>query len=284
MIIFPNCKINLGLSVRDKRKDGYHNLETVFYPVKLHDVLEIISEGSADNPAAGHESPLLTITGFDVVGNANDNLCVKAYHLLKTDFPKLPRTRMHLHKAIPMGAGLGGGSADAAFTLRLLNEKFQLKLTNDKLIDYALRLGSDCPFFILNKPCFASGRGELMEEINLDLSAYKIVLVNCGIHVNTGAAFARLARGENTDDVAPSGKLKTIMQQPVETWKDVLYNDFETPVFKQFPVISQVKQQLYESGALYAAMTGSGSTVFGIFQNDRISLPEFPKEYMVIGV
>jgi len=181
MLSFPNCKINLGLHILGKRDDGFHNLETVFYPVPFKDALELIPSTNT-----GIE---FTATGLAVDGNAADNLCAKAYHLLKKDFPEIPTIKIHLHKAIPLGAGLGGGSADAAFMLKLLNEKFKLNLSTDQLINYALQLGSDCPFFIINKPCLATGRGEMLEEIAVDLSAYKIVLINPGIHINTGWAF-----------------------------------------------------------------------------------------------
>lgn len=191
MIVFPNCKINLGLSIIGKRNDGYHNVETIFYPVSVKDILEITTLTSNELLARDRENHHIqfSTSGLPVEGAQNDNLCIKAYHLLKTDFSELPALKMHLHKVIPMGAGLGGGSSDGAFTLRLLNEKFHLNLTTRQLIDYAIKLGSDCPFFIINKPCFATSRGEIMETITLDLSKYSFMLVNPGIHINTGWAF-----------------------------------------------------------------------------------------------
>jgi 4-diphosphocytidyl-2-C-methyl-D-erythritol kinase len=252
MLVFPNCKINLGLHIVGKREDGFHNLETVFYPVPFKDALEIIPFTNTDIE--------FTATGLAVDGNAADNLCVKAYHLLKQDFPEVPSVKIHLHKAIPLGAGLGGGSADAAFMLKLLNEKFHLNLSTDQLINYALQLGSDCPFFIINKPCFATGRGEVLEETTLELSAYKIVLINPRIHVNTGWAFS------NITPALPIKSIKEIIQQPIYTWKDELKNDFETAVFTAHPAIKAIKETLYAQGAIYAAMSGSGSTVFGIFE------------------
>lgn len=252
MLLFPNCKINLGLRILNKREDGFHNLETVFYPISINDALEII-------PAAGIDLHF-SQTGLTVDGNEADNICVKAYHLLKKDFPQLPGIKMHLHKAIPMGAGLGGGSADGAFLLQLLNTKFQLQLTQQQLINYALQLGSDCPFFIINKPCFATGRGEIMEPIALDLSAYKIAIINPGIHVNTGWAFSQLT------PAVPAKSILQIIAQPIQTWKDELKNDFEESVFAAHPSIQSIKKILYSNGALYAAMSGSGSTVFGIFE------------------
>ncbi|MFZ1454383.1 MAG: 4-(cytidine 5'-diphospho)-2-C-methyl-D-erythritol kinase, partial [Ferruginibacter sp.] len=204
MVSFPNCKINLGLHILGKREDGFHNLETLFYPVPFKEALELIpSLNSAIE---------FTATGLAVDGNTSDNLCVKAYHLLKKDYPEIPAVKIHLHKAIPLGAGLGGGSADAAFMLKLLNEKFKLQLSTDQLINYALQLGSDCPFFIINKPCYATGRGEVLEETTLDLSAYKIVLINPGIHINTGWAFS------NITPALPVKSIKEIIQQPINSW------------------------------------------------------------------
>ncbi len=260
MLFFPNCKINLGLHILNKREDGFHNIETVFYPLNIKDALEVI-------PHSG-EQLQFTQTGLTVAGSEADNICVKAYHLLKKDFPQLPAVQMHLHKIIPMGAGLGGGSADGAFTLQLLNTKFHLNLSKEQLIDYALQLGSDCPFFIANKPCYATSRGEILQPVILDLSAYKIAVVNPGIHINTGWAFSQLT---------PATSLKSIQQiitQPIQSWKDELLNDFEIPVFKAHPEIKAIKESLYSSGAVYAAMSGSGSTVFGIFKSPT-SLQQF---------
>lgn len=264
MIVFPNCKINLGLHILGKRADGFHNLETVFYPVAVKDALELMP---ATNSTTDVE---FTGTGLSVDGNTTDNLCVKAYHLLQKDFPQLPAVKIHLHKAIPMGAGLGGGSADASSMLKLLNERFHLNLSTDQLISYALQLGSDCPFFIINKPCFATGRGELLEEIKLDLSVYKMVLINPGIHVNTGWAFS------NITPALPKRSIKEIVQQPVDTWKAELANDFEKPVFAAYPEVKAIKDSLYDQGAVYASMSGSGSTVYGIFH--REAAPVLPKD------
>ena len=255
MVVFPNCKINLGLHIVSKRQDGFHNIETVFYPINVKDALEIIPSHNTS------EAIIFTSSGLIVDGNTSDNICIKAYHLLKKDFPQLPNIKMHLHKAIPMGAGLGGGSADGAFTLTLLNQKFNLNLSTDQLIDYALQLGSDCPFFIINQSCYATGRGELLEKINIDLSKYKIVIVNPGIHVNTGWAFSQLT------PALPEISIKEIITLPVSQWKSSLQNDFEKPVFEKYPVIKEIKEEFYLLGAVYAAMSGSGSTVYGIFEN-----------------
>lgn len=251
MIVFPNCKINLGLNILRKRDDGFHDLETVFFPVPFTDALEVITNNNRETE--------FTATGLEIAGTAADNLCMKAYQLLKKDFPHLAVVKVHLHKVIPSGAGLGGGSADAAFMLKLLNDKFKLNLSTLQLLNYSLQLGSDCPFFIINKPCFATGRGEILEEIPLDLSPYKIVLVNPRIHVNTGWAFSQ------TRPQLPERSIKEIASKPIVSWKDELKNDFEAVVSAAYPKIKEIKEDLYRQGALYASMSGSGSTVFGIF-------------------
>lgn len=271
MVVFPNCKINLGLRILDKRPDGFHNLSTVFYPVPLKESLEIIRSETTDRQVQ------FSLSGNAIEGPEESNLCIKAYHLLKKDFPALPAIKMHLHKAIPSGAGLGGGSADGAFTLALLNQKFQLHLTQQQLIDYALQLGSDCPFFILNQPCIASGRGELMQPVALSLSGYHLVLVNPGIHINTGWAFTELKKYQ---PVQMEEGLDTIVTKPVNEWKGLLMNDFEQPVFAHHPEIKAIKEKLYNHGAVYAAMSGSGSTVFGVFNKTFDSI-DFPEHYFM---
>lgn len=252
MIAFPNCKINLGLNILQKREDGFHNLETCFVPLDLHDALEIL-------PAKG--TTQLRITGI-ATGIPEDNLCLKAYNLLKKDYQDLPEITMRLHKAIPLGAGLGGGSADAAFTLKVLIDKFNLSISKKKLYEYALQLGSDCPFFLLNKTSLATGRGEVLEQINMPFAEYKIVLVNPGIHISTAEAF------KNIKPAIPGKRIKKIVLQPVETWKADLKNDFEKYAFEKYPEIKKIKEALYKCGALYAAMSGSGSTVFGLFKKE----------------
>jgi 4-diphosphocytidyl-2-C-methyl-D-erythritol kinase len=249
VVQFPNCKINLGLHIIGKRADGFHNIETVFYPVGLKDILEIVVSNQFE----------FSSTGIAIPGDASNNLCIKAYQLLKKDFPDLPGVKMHLHKHIPMGAGLGGGSADGAFTLQLLNEKFRLNLSQEQLINYAAVLGSDCPFFILNKPVFATGRGEFLEPIALDLSNYIFVLVHPGIHVNTKWAF------EQIQPKTPTKSIQEIIQLPIEEWKLHLINDFEVPIMQAHPEIASIKNALYDDGAIYASMSGSGSSVFGIY-------------------
>lgn len=268
MIRFPNGKINLGLHVTSKREDGYHNIETCFYPVALKDALEIIPSGEMH----------FECSGFKVEGTVENNLCLKAYYLLHRDFPEITPLKIHLHKAIPMGAGLGGGSSNGAFMLKMINEKFRLQLADDVLIKYALQLGSDCPFFILNKPCFATSRGEVLQPLHVDLSMYKMVLINPGIHVSTARAFSTLK------PKLPAQPLPYIIQQPVAAWKDALGNDFEDSIFKLRPAIKEIKQELYSQGAIYASMTGSGSTVYGFFERDTKPKLSFPGHYTVINL
>lgn len=267
MVVFPNCKINLGLHIVSRRNDGFHDLETVFYPVGWYDALELIHSGNTPEYSA-------SFSGIPIPGSATDNICYKAWALLKKDFPDLPAVEMHLHKNIPAGAGLGGGSADGAFMLHLLNRKFNLQINEEELVRYSLQLGSDCPFFIINKPCYATGRGERLSPIVLDLSAYDIIIVNPGVHINTGWAFSQLT------PAVPGISIAAIIQQPVETWKTTLANDFEEPVFNTYPAIKKLKALLYEHGAVYASMTGSGSTVFGLFRKNLRPHLSFPENYL----
>ena len=269
MIVFPNCKINLGLHILQKRADGFHDLETVFYPIPLQDALEIVQDSSYANGIQ------FTSSGLVVDARPEDNICVKAYKLLEKDHPGLPAVKMHLHKVIPTGAGLGGGSSDGAFALKLLNTKFSLGLNENDLIDYALQLGSDCPFFIKNQSCFATGRGERMETITLHLAAYKIILVNPRIHIPTKEAFSRIIPNNERRSI------RDIVGEPVEQWKDILKNDFEDSVFNLHPEIGQIKHKLYLEGAVYASMTGSGSSVYGLFKKDAQPKFNFPSGYFV---
>lgn len=272
MIAFPNCKINLGLHILQKRADGFHDLETVFYPLPLRDALEIIQNNSTEN------SIVFSASGLLVDSKPEDNICVKAYHLLKKDFPELPSIKMHLHKTIPSGAGLGGGSADGAFVLLLLAKKFNLALTEAQLLSYALQLGSDCPFFIINKPAFATGRGEALQPIDLNLSSYQFVLINPKIHINTGWAFSQIKPKKERSS------LKNIIALPVTEWKHHLQNDFEEAVFAAHPEIKNIKQQLYHQGAVYASMSGSGSTVYGLFEKSAAPQLQFPAHYFMKSI
>jgi 4-diphosphocytidyl-2-C-methyl-D-erythritol kinase len=249
MITFPNAKINIGLNIIARRPDGYHDLETVLYPVKINDVLEVVEAGELSFESSG----------LDIPGRPEDNLCIKGYHLLKKDFD-LPPVKIHLHKNIPIGAGLGGGSADAGFFIKLMSEKFSLGLSEDKMEDYARVLGADCAFFIRNKPVFAFEKGDEFESVNLDLSAYKIVLVMPDEQVSTAEAY----RGAKPAPVKES--LYDLIKTPVTAWRGQIKNDFEGHIFRDHPVIRGVKAELYEHGALYASMSGSGASVFGIFE------------------
>ena len=269
MIAFPNCKINLGLHILQKRADGFHDLETVFYPISLRDGLEIIQNASPS------QEIIFTSSGLHIDVRPEDNICVKAYCLLKKDFPQLPAIKMHLHKTIPLGAGLGGGSADGAFTLLLLNKKFNLSLSQEQLIQYALQLGSDCPFFIINKPSYATGRGENLQAIELDLSSYQIVVINPDIHINTGWAFSQITPHKERKS------LKEIIRLSITEWKECLKNDFEEAVFLHHPEIKDIKEQLYEQGAVYSSMSGSGSTVYGLFDKNAQPQFHFPAHYFV---
>ncbi|HVV06244.1 MAG TPA: 4-(cytidine 5'-diphospho)-2-C-methyl-D-erythritol kinase [Puia sp.] len=253
MLSFPNCKINLGLRILRRRDDGYHQLETVFYPLPVKDALETIRS----------EELTFTATGVAIPGDPSANLCLKAWHLLKKDFPGLPPVLIHLHKHIPMGAGLGGGSADGAFMLVLLNKQFRLGLSVERLMAYAAQLGSDCPFFILNKPCLGGGRGEELQPIDLDLSSYRLALVNPGVHIGTAWAFSQVTPSDK------GGSIKDIIKEPVSAWKDQLINDFEAPVLRSYPELKKIKETLYEAGAIFASMTGSGSSFFGIFEKEN---------------
>ncbi len=249
MILFPNAKINIGLNITERRTDGYHNLETIFYPIKINDALEVIPADKLSFESSGLEIP----------GRMEDNLCVKGYHLLKRDHD-LPPVKIHLHKHIPIGAGLGGGSSDAAFFIKLINTQFNLGLSVDKMQDHARTLGADCAFFIENKPVFAFEKGDEFEPIKLDLSNYSIVLVMPPVQVSTSEAY-RGVRPKMTED-----SLMELIQAPIATWKKHIKNDFEESIFPNHAEIRGVKAALYQAGALYASMSGSGSSVFGIFE------------------
>lgn len=258
MISFPNAKINIGLNVVSKRADGYHNLETVFYPVKLADALELVES----------EKTAFSSSGIQIDGALENNLVVKACQVLQQKFD-LPTVHLHLHKIIPFGAGLGGGSADAAFTLKMLNDYFSLDLSHGQLEKYAAALGADCPFFIRNKPTFAHGIGDQFEPVELDLSAYEIIILKPEFSVGTADAYRNIVPQKSDFD------LRKIAQLPIEEWKDQIQNDFEKSVFPQFPQIEFLKNLLYENGAVYASMSGSGSAVYGIFRHSPANLAKF---------
>ena len=261
MICFPNAKINLGLNIISKRPDGYHNIETVFYPVNLSDALEIVP--------AKDKGGVFKQTGISVDGDPQSNLVMQAYRMIQ-QVSELPEIDIYLRKNIPFGAGLGGGSSDAAFMLKLLNDFANLNLLDEQLEEFAARIGADCSFFIRNRPVFAEGIGNLFTPIDLSLEGYYLVLVKPDIHVSTKDAYASVT------PESPDESIINIIQQPVSTWKDKLVNDFEESVFPLFPAIGEIKQKLYDNGALYASMTGSGSSVFGIFEEEKELKELFP--------
>ena len=264
MISFPNAKINLGLNIIEKRLDGFHNLESCFYPIEWNDILEILPADTLQFQA----------TGIGIPEDGQDNLCLRAYHLLKEDFD-VPPVHIHLHKVIPIGAGLGGGSADAAFTIKNLNELFNLDLGIDGMQGYARQLGSDCAFFIENKPKYCFGKGDQFSDIDLHLKGKFLILVYPATHVSTGEAYAGIVP-------APSDiTIQEIFQKDITEWKNLLKNDFEPQIFSKYPTVAQIKDQLYKQGALYASMTGSGSTLFGIF-DAPIEL-SFPENYSIFS-
>ena len=265
MVVFPNAKINIGLSITEKRADGFHNLASCFYPIGWKDILEIIPSKTTTQ---------FSSSGIDIPGDPSNNLCLQAYELLKQDY-NLPPVLIHLHKIIPIGAGLGGGSADAAFTIINLNKQFSLELTTAQMIAYARQLGSDCAFFIENKPTFATEKGDIFQEINLNLSENYILLVNPAIHISTKEAYAGI-----TPQV-PSHDLKKTLETSLPlSWNGIVLNDFENHLFKSYPLLKDIKQQLYDAGASYASMTGSGATVYGIFDKKPPQIT-FDKKYTV---
>ena len=276
MITFPVAKINLGLNVVEKRADGYHNLQTVFYPVPIMDALEIVpmSDGFPSDVDCD-----LKVTNITIEGDEQRNLVVRAYQLLKADFPDLPRVHAHLWKGIPTQAGMGGGSSDCGYMIRLLNETFDMGLSSEQMQQYAARLGADCAFFIESRACYAEGIGERLQPIDLDLSGWHIGVVRPDIPVPTKEAFSRI------HPHYPALNCRDVVKQPVETWRDRLTNDFEESVFALHPEIGAVKEQLYKMGASYAAMSGSGSALFGLFKDEPDALRQtFPDMFTFSGV
>ncbi len=262
MISFPNAKINIGLNVVEKRPDGYHTIETIFFPTDLKDALEVIE---MPNIEGNYE---WINTGIVIDTPPEKNICIKAFELIKSKFPTLPKVRIHLHKAIPFGAGMGGGSADGAFILKMLNDLFILNLTNSELKLMAVKLGADCPFFIDNTPSYATGIGEILTPLKLILEGYHLGIVKPNIHVSTIDAF------KNILPLKPIKNLQELINQPIEKWKNTIVNDFEKTVFRIHPQIEKIKSDLYSRGAIYASMSGSGSAVFGIFE--KSTQIEFP--------
>lgn len=253
MISFPNAKINIGLAITKKREDGYHNIASCFYPIDWTDILEIIPSDTLS----------FSSSGIDIPGEESGNLCLKAYHILKEDFD-IPPVKIHLHKVIPIGAGLGGGSADGAYALVMLNNLFDLEISTEKLEEYALQLGSDCPFFVTNKAVWVTGRGETFSTMDLSLEGKWILMVNPNIHISTKEAYSGVVPMELEDD------LKRIIEDDIANWKEKVTNDFEQGIFKKYLAIKEIKEKLYAEGAIYASMTGSGSTLYGIFDSQPV--------------
>lgn len=272
MICFPNAKINLGLNIVEKRSDGFHNIETVFYPINWCDALEVIEKKGFQK---GDEKINLSLSGIVVEGNAQDNLISKAYKLIDATY-NLPPIKTHLHKNIPMGAGLGGGSSDAAFFIKLLNDKFSLNLSAAKQMNFAKQLGSDCAFFIENKPVYASGKGDVFSDVEIDLSQYCIVVVYPAVHSNTALAYKGVV------PVKPQKNIQSIITGEIKNWKEDVVNDFEKTIFLQHPELQNIKNNFYSANALYASMSGSGSAVYGVFKKD-IDVKEFnfPANYLI---
>lgn len=264
MITFPHSKINIGLNVISKRADGYHDIESCFYPIGWKDALEIIPSKELKFNSSGLKIP----------GVPSSNLCLRAYYLLQKEFGLSP-VQIHLHKVIPMGAGLGGGSSNAAFTLKILNEIFKLQLDEKSLLEYASQLGSDCAFFIQEKAVLAKERGNVFEPLQLSLKDYSLVAVNPGVHVDTAQSYSTLTPKK------PDTALKELLQEPVIKWKHIIKNDFEESVFKKFPEVEALKNKLYNLGADYASMTGSGSSVYGLFRKKPLLSGMFPRHYHV---
>ena len=268
MLTKPIAKIILGLNVVENRPDGYHNLETVFYPVQIEDALEVYP---MDPEFPSEYDCDLKVTNITIDGDEQRNLVVRAYNLLKADFPTLPRIHAHLYKGIPTQAGMGGGSSDCGFMITLLNDMFKLGLSDQQMIDYAAHLGADCAFFILNRPCYAEGIGEKLQPIDLDLKGWYLSLVRPDIPVSTREAFALIKPHY------PEVNCREVVKQPVESWRGALVNDFEGSVFAVHPELGAVKDRLYDLGATYAAMSGSGSTLFAL-SRQPLNLDEFNSE------
>lgn len=270
MLAYPNAKVNLGLHIVEKRTDGFHNIETIFYPTKgLNDILEVLPSKTSRTT--------LTNTGLAIDAPAASNLCVKAWELLSKDF-NIPAVELHLHKQIPFGAGLGGGSSDAACCLALLNRLFKLELSTATLKEYALQLGSDCAFFIENRPMLAKGRGEMLENISLSLKGKYIAIVCPPIHVSTAEAYASVTPKQ------PGFNLEQLPSLPLSRWRQYLKNDFEESIFKAHPQLAEIKAELYKKGAAYASMSGSGSSIFGIFEEIPDISKTFANSYTYTGI
>lgn len=256
MVTFPNAKINIGLNIISRREDGYHNIESIMTPIPWCDILEIVP--------SNNDTTTLTITGREVNCPVEKNLVMKAYRAMEARY-NLPAVEIYLHKIIPDGAGLGGGSADAAFTITLLNDLFNINATKEELAEIAATIGADCPFFIYNKTKLATGIGTEFTNLDLDLSGYKILVVKPQVSVPTAQAYAGVTPQE------PQHSLPKLIEKDINTWQEAIKNDFEKSIFNIHPIVAQIKQQIIDLGAIYASMSGSGSAIYGIFENDKLS-------------
>lgn len=265
MLTYSNAKINIGLNIVEKRNDGFHNIETIFFPIGMRDAIEI-----ADSKA--HTPYTFSASGIPINIDAKDNIVVKAYELIRSKH-NFPAQDIHLHKNIPFGAGLGGGSANAAYMIKLLNKKFSLGMSGKEMENEVKKLGSDCAFFIENKPAFADEKGDRLKPIEIDLSGYHILLIKPNIHISTPEAYANIIPKQ------PKTSLKVLIRQPIETWRSTIKNDFEESIFPNHPLLAEIKNELYEQGAIYAAMSGSGSSMFGLFKNEPNILLQWKKHF-----
>ena len=264
MIAKPYAKINIGLNVIEKRLDGYHNIESIFYPIPLTDTLQIEPTNHGD---IGKSTCHLVTSGIPIDSNAEDNLVVRAYRLIAADY-QLPPVEIHLHKSIPSEAGLGGGSSDAAYTIRLLNNMFDLNMPNELMHQYAAQLGADCPFFINSEPSFVTSTGDAFAPISKDnlLSGYTLVVIKPSVSVSTREAYSQIIPRK------PQISINDAIERPINEWKNIIQNDFELSVFKQYPTLKDIKENLYKDGAIYAQMSGSGSAIYGIFSEKPAQL------------
>ena len=265
MLTYSNAKINIGLNIVEKRDDGFHNIETVFFPINMRDAIEI-ADSKENSPYT------FSASGIPINIDAKDNIVVKAYELIRAKY-SFPAQDIHLHKNIPFGAGLGGGSANAAYMIKLLNQKFNIGMSTEEMEGEVKKLGSDCAFFIKNKPAFAIEKGDKMNSIDLDLSGYHILLIKPDVHISTPEAYA------NIKPYKPETSLKELIKQPIENWKSIIKNDFEDSIFPKHPLLAEIKNELYDQGAIYAAMSGSGSSMFGLFKDEPNILPQWKKYF-----
>lgn len=273
MVVFPNIKINIGLFVTGKRPDGFHNIESVFYPVSWTEALEVVDRNEPASSRKDYDHKAATEVGkvrfyqygLDIPGEVSNNLCIRVYQLLEEWF-NLPAIDIHLLKTLPIGAGVGGGSADAAYCLRALKDFFELRISDQEAMELLAKVGSDCPFFWKNQPMFVHGRGEKMHPIELSLKGYHLMVIHPSIPISTKEAYAGIKPKDAPVD------LHLLTDLPMESWREVIHNDFEASVFPNHPELPAIKEQLYEIGALYASMSGSGSALFGIF-SEQCNLP-----------